>query len=302
MEFIALINNSTFRAKFGFVCHIKQINSRVNLFKAGNKFLIVKHYKPNDFKIVIFDFERKLMTCFENTLPPLLSITHNNNNNNNKIISVIYGYKENKSLPSPYSIGKELGKFHRELENHSLYKLSPKIRIKYENLDNFIISDFNYINLLQKKLLDLKLDLIKKYNSIFIERFNKIPQQLIHGDMRVENIISNSDRIYFIDLDQMSVFFKSYDLIRFSFLNYLNYKKDLTSFNNFWLGYFSSNQIMHVEKIDMFKIFFITQILDDVGIFKGLDNSNVTFIEYKYNLLLKLDKNFKYFNNLFLKL
>lgn len=182
-----------------------------SLEKKGNK--VIKTYKKSTVETVqkILDFTNY---CAEKGFCNFATLNYNNEGTCQIIYKFIEGnIKEISMLNTKeyITLGDFLGDFHRKVKNYSKDRLINKIKnidfpmaVKgLNNLkENFYTNEYKKIFMLNKEKI------VAVQNILFTEG-------VIHGDMHLNNIIQNENKLFIIDYDQASSFPRIYEVLRF---------------------------------------------------------------------------------------
>jgi Ser/Thr protein kinase RdoA (MazF antagonist) len=275
----------------------------INIRSYQNKVLVIKTYPLENLPNVenMLHVVTKLNLNYE-SIPKYQRLIYGKYlyHDSEKILTA-YEYIDGKdchqsNVNDDFILGYNLGKLHLELSRINPTIQDFPIKIKTHNIETFkelLGSSEN------SALISYKLKLIEKENLITPSDVCRL--QLIHGDLRLSNIIFKDGQVFFVDFDQLSNFYKSYDLIRFSFLNYwdsISTKFNTQKMKLFWNGYFATNEIEVLEKTKMIRLFYQTQLLDDYGLFDQ-KKTNSAFFLYKQSLLRFLSREIKQIERVF---
>lgn len=203
-----------------------------------------------------------------------------------EIISKSYKYfiyKYNNTIITDVSIemyAKWISKLHKEL-----CKIPYKFTVLYEFKNKNYIECVSHLELLNTKSSNIMLEILNKLNDINLLNIsmNKVSKRLIHGDLYPSNILCLShDKLCFIDFEQASYFYQSYEVLRFFFHTIdLNSKKNyiFIQFHRYITEYTKINELSKTEWYNSL-FFYLSILVKD----SSMALSNPEYYQFRANI------------------
>ena len=217
---------------------------------------------------------------------------------NGKDIYYMYKYIDadniNLNLKTLEDVGLFLATLHNEMaklnnKKSTFLKLEDNFDILCEYLDYYIETN----NKEYAGILKYKIEILKKmvYNNI---NFEKLNEQIIHGDFYIDNILYNEGQYKIIDFDQCCYFYKEYEILRAMFmlcLNEINEEEIFEKMRIFIKGYCKNGFIISPKDAYMLYLYIQANSLSSLKPEHRNDEEKNKFAQKRYKILKFLNEN-----------
>ena len=169
------------------------------------------------------------------------------------------------------------------------------------------LKEYYDLSVTSRYLKDEKNFISKKYKEIEKLNLNSLPKNIIHSDIKKENLLVNDNGVYLIDFGNVYVGNRLIDLIRvimWFFIKYNNY--DFDSIEKFILRYFKeTHNLLKIEKsnvIALIKYCILYNLLKDIYLYENnilnsnyIENNSLRWLDALKNEkeLIKISEVFK---------